>query len=90
MFASTVRYRMCRVYVTVVYVTKSCDHTARIWDIRTGKCVMKFDGHDSDVNAVRFYPTSESIGTASNDGTVSLWVNWNLLNHICLCLVSFI
>jgi len=31
---------------------------------------MKFDGHDSDVNAVRFYPTCESIGTASNDGTV--------------------
>lgn len=34
---------------------------------------MKFDGHDSDVNAVRFFPTSESIGTASNDGTCRLF-----------------
>ena len=33
--------------------------------------MMKFDGHDSDVNAVRFFPTSESIGTASDDGSVS-------------------
>lgn len=34
---------------------------------------MKFDGHDSDVNAVRFFPTSESIGTASDDGTCRLF-----------------
>ena len=32
---------------------------------------MRFEGHESDVNAVRFFPTGEAIGTACNDGTVS-------------------
>jgi len=45
---------------------------------------MKFDGHDSDVNAVRFFPTSESIGTASNDGTVSLKLMCFELNKFLL------
>ena len=34
--------------------------------------MQKFDGHESDVNAVRFLPTGDAIGTACNDGTVSI------------------
>ena len=32
---------------------------------------MRFEGHESDVNAVRFHPAGEAIATACNDGTVS-------------------
>ena len=32
---------------------------------------MKFDIHESDVNAVRFFPSGEALGTACSDGTVS-------------------
>ena len=32
---------------------------------------MRFDGHDSDVNSVRFFSTGEAVGTACNDGIVS-------------------
>ena len=33
--------------------------------------MMKFDIHESDVNAVRFFPSGEALGTACSDGTVS-------------------
>lgn len=32
--------------------------------------MMKFDIHDSDINAVRFFPSGEALGTACSDGTV--------------------
>lgn len=54
-----------------VYAHKSCntglysvclDYTARVdallqvWDIREGKCVQTFQGHESDINSVMFFP----------------------------------
>ena len=51
---------------------QSCDRSACIWDSRSGQCVMRFEGHEGDVNSVRFFPTGEAIGTACNDGTVSV------------------
>lgn len=41
-----------------------------IWDIRTGSYVQTFEGHDSDVNAVRFYPSGDAFVSASDDATV--------------------
>ena len=32
---------------------------------------MRFAGHESDVNAVHFFPTGEALGTACSDGSVS-------------------
>lgn len=36
------------------------DHTAtkkkQVWDIREGKCVQTFQGHESDINSVMFFP----------------------------------
>ena len=42
-----------------------------MWDARTGKCVQRFDHHESEVTAVRFYPSGEALATACGDGTVS-------------------
>jgi WD40 repeat protein len=42
-----------------------------VWDIRTGSYVQTFEGHESDVNAVRFYPSGDAFATASDDATVS-------------------
>jgi WD40 repeat protein len=44
---------------------------AMVWDIRTGSYVQTFEGHDSDVNAVRFYPSGDAFVSASDDATVS-------------------
>ena len=49
---------------------QSADKTAMIWDIRTGNCVQQFEGHESDINSVRYYPSGDAIGTGSDDATV--------------------
>lgn len=34
------------------FISGSCDYTAKLWDIREGKCKQTFYGHESDVNAI--------------------------------------
>lgn len=36
-----------------IFVSGACDATAKVWDIRTGKAVQTFTGHESDINAVQ-------------------------------------
>ncbi len=36
-----------------LFVSGACDATAKVWDIRSGKAVQTFTGHDSDINAVQ-------------------------------------
>lgn len=52
------------------FFLKSSDHIAMVWDIRTGGYVQTFEGHESDVNAVRFYPSGDAFVSASDDATV--------------------
>ena len=34
------------------FVSGACDAAAKLWDLRTGKCVQTFKGHDADINSV--------------------------------------
>lgn len=37
----------------------ACCHShqsGQVWDIREGKCVQTFHGHESDINSVMFFP----------------------------------
>lgn len=54
-----------------VFISGSCDHTARLWDTRKkGAAPQTFHGHDGDVNAVSFMPKNSAyFGTASDDGS---------------------
>ena len=36
-----------------IFVSGACDATSKIWDIRTGKAVQTFTGHESDINSVQ-------------------------------------
>lgn len=36
-----------------VFVSGACDATAKLWDIRSGRAVQTFTGHESDINAVQ-------------------------------------
>ncbi len=56
---------------------QSSDHIAMVWDIRTGGYVQTFEGHESDVNAVRFYPSGDAFVSASDDATVRKKENKN-------------
>lgn len=58
-----------------------------IWDMRTGHCVQSFEGHQSDINSVKFHPSGDAVATGSDDSTVStntiVTMNW------CVYLLNF-
>lgn len=57
-----------------MFVSGSCDSTARLWDTRVAsRAVRTFHGHERDVNAVKFFPDGNRFGTGSDDGTCRLF-----------------
>ncbi|XP_044487993.1 guanine nucleotide-binding protein subunit beta-2-like [Mangifera indica] len=57
-----------------LFVSGSCDATARLWDTRAAsRAVRTFHGHERDVNAVKFFPDGYSFATGSDDGTCRLF-----------------
>jgi WD40 repeat protein len=45
-----------------LFVSGSCDSTAKVWDVRSGKCTHTFHGHQSDINSVAFFPDGRAFG----------------------------
>ncbi|KAG0765899.1 hypothetical protein G6F57_010117 [Rhizopus arrhizus] len=56
-----------------IFASGACDATAKIWDIRNKRCVQSFSGHESDINAVQFFPNGNAIGTGSDDASCRLF-----------------
>ena len=44
-----------------------------LWEVRTGKHIVTFHGHYTDVQAVAFSPNNEHLASASFDGSILLW-----------------
>ncbi|XP_008110515.1 WD repeat-containing protein 37 isoform X1 [Anolis carolinensis] len=57
----------------IVLGTASADHTALLWSIETGKCLVKYVGHAGSVNSIKFHPTEQVALTASGDQTAHIW-----------------
>ena len=60
------------------FVSVGCDKRALIWDTRVGHCgqnqyIQSFKAHSADINAVKFYPSGDSIITGSDDTTCRLY-----------------
>src|SRR5262249_1851238 len=53
-------------------LTSSEDHTARLWDIASGRQLLRLE-HDADVYDAKFSPDGQRILTASRDRTARLW-----------------
>jgi WD40 repeat protein len=53
-------------------LTASADGTARLWDVVTGKELLRLEGHTEAVNRAAFSPDGKYIVTASWDGTAGL------------------
>ena len=49
------------------------DHTLKLWDISTGKCIRTFEGHSGEVLSVAFSPDRTLALSGSNDKTLKLW-----------------
>lgn len=58
---------------------------AFIWDMRSGSVVQSFEGHQSDVNSVKFHPSGDAISTGSDDSTVC--IHFYILIH---CSANFL
>lgn len=52
-----------------------------IWDMRSGQCVQSFEGHESDVNSVKFHPSGDAVATGSDDATVG--ISYTVKNKFC-------
>jgi WD40 repeat protein len=48
------------------------DHTARVWDVATGRNVQSLE-HEDFIGGAAFSPDSRWIATVSSDGTAVLW-----------------
>ncbi|XP_021070987.1 WD repeat-containing protein 37 isoform X1 [Mus pahari] len=57
----------------IVLGTASADHTALLWSIETGKCLVKYAGHVGSVNSIKFHPSEQLALTASGDQTAHIW-----------------
>ena len=44
-----------------------------LWEVKTGKHIVTFWGHTTDVQAVAFSPNNELLASASFDGSILLW-----------------
>ncbi|KAJ3301837.1 general transcription repressor [Blyttiomyces sp. JEL0837] len=54
-------------------VTGSLDRQVRLWDLRTGRLLERFEGHRDSVYSVAFSPDGGSIVSGSLDKTLKVW-----------------
>lgn len=55
------------------FVSGACDAFAKLWDVRQQKCTQTFAAHDSDINAIQFFPNGNAFGTGSDDASCRLF-----------------
>lgn len=59
--------------------TASADHSACIWSVEKGRCLLQYLGHQGSVNSIKFHPSRDLVLTASGDQTAHIWqaaVTW--------------
>ena len=54
-------------------VSGSRDDTIRIWDSKSGECLLVLKGHEGDVSSVSYSPDGSRIVSGSHDDTIRIW-----------------
>ncbi len=61
------------------------EHIGRVWDMKTGECVGKLEGHNGHLVHVLANPVTPHALTSSCDGTTRFW---DLETGRCLCVID--
>ncbi|XBW37236.1 hypothetical protein QEN19_002819 [Hanseniaspora menglaensis] len=51
----------------------STDKVAKLWDLKTSKCLADFKGHNGGINVVATSPDQTLIATGGKDGKLFIW-----------------
>ncbi|XP_030369774.1 WD repeat-containing protein 37 [Scaptodrosophila lebanonensis] len=65
--------------------TASADHTACIFGIESGRCLLQYQGHAGSVNSIKFHQNRDLVLTGSGDATAHIWqaaVNWEVSKKV--------
>jgi WD40 repeat protein len=54
-------------------LTGSDDRSVRLWEVKTGKCLAAYEGHEAEVVKLTFSPDRRSFYSMARDGTVRRW-----------------
>ncbi|CAE5963399.1 unnamed protein product [Arabidopsis arenosa] len=54
-------------------ITCSADHTAKVWDYQTKRCIQTLEGHTDVVTTVCYHPVLPIIITVTEDATALIW-----------------
>jgi transcription initiation factor TFIID subunit 5 len=49
------------------------DTRVRVWDVRSGKCVITFKEHTGKINSVQLSPDTKWAATGGDDGSLKIW-----------------
>jgi guanine nucleotide-binding protein G(I)/G(S)/G(T) subunit beta-1 len=55
------------------FVSGACDASAKLWSLDSKDCLQTFVGHESDINAVHFFPSGQAFSTGSDDASCRLF-----------------
>lgn len=54
-------------------ISVGCDAAAKVWDLRTARCVRTFVDHEQDINCVVYFPDHSAFATGSDEGLCLLY-----------------
>jgi len=63
--------------------SSSNDHSIRIWNLRTRRCIKILEDHQSLVNVLLYLPKRQLLLSGSSDCTIKLW-NLKKNNFVCV------
>lgn len=51
----------------------SRDKTIRLWEVKTGKCLVSLVGHDNWITDITFHPSGKFLLSVSDDKSMRIW-----------------
>lgn len=61
------------VFRIVPFHFRGLDCYGRVWDLRTGRCIMFLEGHQKEIPTVGWSPNGYEMCTGSGDNTCKVW-----------------